>query len=142
MAKETEEKQVTKRHSGMWVKGQSGNPAGRPSRAKETRYLKIMHEVVSDDVWMQICERAAKDAIDGSHPARRWLADYTVGPPIKQTDITVKGDTSLVGAALDKRLALMASMLMAVIENRDQIADKAESADLDVIDGVIMEKDE
>lgn len=136
------EKQVAKRkrHSGMWQPGQSGNPGGRPKRPDRERYAKIMREVLTDDKWAEICNRAVKDAIDGSHPARRWLADYSIGPPIKQSELTVTGDTSLVGVALDKRLALMASMLMAVIEKQNTEQERIESAEtMDIVDGTILD---
>ena len=131
---------------GLWVKGQSGNPKGRSTRTKETRYLQIMHDVVNDETWAKICARAAKDALDGSHPARKWLGDYMVGPPIKQSELVVSGDVSLSGPSLDRRVKQIMAVFAAVLvapegERMDEDPIAIDSGtDSDIIDGVIIEQ--
>jgi hypothetical protein len=134
---------------GRFVAGHGSISPGRPSRAKETRYLQIMHDVVDDETWAKICARAAQDAIDGSHPARRWLGDYMVGPPIKQSQVTVSNTLSLTGPALDRRVKQIMAVFAAVLvteddteENTEQIGQSSMIDDRNVIDGEIVKNDE
>jgi hypothetical protein len=71
-----------------WQPGQSGNPAGRPKKAREVAYLDTFRQVVTPDKWQAIIERAYQDAKKGDAAARKWIADYLIGPPIERKEIT------------------------------------------------------
>jgi len=66
---------------GKFVKGSSGNPNGRPKRAREEKYYEILINSVTFQDWAQIVRKAADQARRGDGMARKWLADYLVGQP-------------------------------------------------------------
>jgi hypothetical protein len=73
---------------GKFQKGWKGGP-GRPSRVKEAARLAIASEVVTDQDWRALVEKALDDAINGADGAtrdrgRRFLADYLLGRPINR----------------------------------------------------------
>ena len=63
---------------GQFVEGNHGGP-GRPRRAIETEYLKVLSDAVPLDAWRKIVDRAVSDAQDGDAKAREWLAQYVTG---------------------------------------------------------------
>ena len=67
---------------GRFVKGDSGGP-GRPPKDRERRYLEIARTAVTFERWRKIVKAAADDALGGDAQARRFLADYLLGPPNK-----------------------------------------------------------
>jgi hypothetical protein len=75
---------------GGWVKGQSGNPAGRPkgSVSKDIEYRKILMNSCTYEEWEKIVKRAIRDAICGVAAARSWLSGYLVGLPRQQVEVT------------------------------------------------------
>lgn len=73
---------------GKFVKGKSGNPKGRPAKERETRYYDILMSTVTFEVWAEIVRKAAEQARKGDQAARKWLADYLVGPPVERKEIT------------------------------------------------------
>lgn len=74
-------------------KGQSGNPAGRPKKAREQRYYEITQSTVTFDDWREIVKRAVLDAKRGDTAARKWLADYLIGAPEQNVSITADVET-------------------------------------------------
>jgi len=74
----------------MFKKGVSGNPAGRAPKAREERYSEILISSVTFEVWEQIVKKAAEQAKKGDQAARKWLADYLVGPPVQRQEVTGK----------------------------------------------------
>lgn len=60
-----------------------GNPdgPGRPPRATEAAYLRVMMNACDLETWQAIVERAVADAKNGDGAARAWLASYLVGKP-------------------------------------------------------------
>ena len=130
---------------GRFVAGHGSISPGRPTRARETRYLQALTDTVTMDDWILIVRRAIEDAQNGSHPARRWVADYLVGPPIKQSELTVSGDVSLTGPSLDRRMRLIMATLVAAMVNSEDEQLSALVASLDtsnVIDGEIVGQNE
>jgi hypothetical protein len=73
---------MTKRDErGRFVKGETGNPNGRPKRVTETEYLDATVESVSILDWREIVVKAREDAKGGDAVARKWLSDYLIGKP-------------------------------------------------------------
>jgi len=66
---------------GRFIKGVSGNPAGRPPRATEEEYLEVTIGSVSLERWGRIVAKAAEQAEEGDDKARKWLGDYILGKP-------------------------------------------------------------
>ena len=64
-----------------WVKGQSGNPNGRPKKKREERYLEITLNTVTFADWKEIIKKAAEQARRGDKDARKFLAEYLLGKP-------------------------------------------------------------
>jgi len=70
-----------KRNSdGTFAKGNAGGP-GRPPRATESEYLRVLMGACPLDTFREIVERAVADAKAGDAQARAWLATYLVGKP-------------------------------------------------------------
>lgn len=44
-------------------------------------YYDILTEVVTPDVWREICEKARDQALAGNAQARKWLGEYLIGKP-------------------------------------------------------------
>ena len=78
---------MTRDEKGRFKKGQTGNPAGRPSREVERRYLEVMKSATTEQDWFEITQRAIKDAKRGDAQARKWLSDYLIGLPRQGIDI-------------------------------------------------------
>ncbi len=94
-----EQTQPTKRNlDGTFAKGVSGNPNGRPSRAREAALLAIGQEIVNASAWRSVVVKAVLDAqgkaiiagqvVDdigstaaGRNTARTWLRDTFIGKP-------------------------------------------------------------
>lgn len=73
---------------GQFIKGQTGNPKGRPPKKREDRYLEITISTCTFDDWKAIIKKAVADAKRGDSVARKWLSDYLVGPPVQRTENT------------------------------------------------------
>lgn len=67
-----------------FVKGQSGNPNGRPKKEREERFLQITLSTVTYQDWEQIVDKAKRQAKSGDSVARKWLSDYLIGPPVQK----------------------------------------------------------
>ena len=68
------------------AKGNKGGP-GRPPKAREERFLEITLSKVTYKDWAEIVERAVTQAKRGDATARKFLADYLLGPPTQKHDI-------------------------------------------------------
>lgn len=91
---------AARKADGKWNKGVSGNPAGRPKKDREVRYYDILHTAVTFEDWKEIVAKAVADAKRGDAVARKWLADYLIGPPIQRQELT-----GAEGAALTIHIA-------------------------------------
>ena len=76
--------------NGRFVKGQSGNPNGRPKKEREERYYEITVSACSFADWTRIIQKAVDQAKRGDATARKWLGDYIVGVP--EQNIRHSGD--------------------------------------------------
>jgi len=68
--------------AGRFAIGNPGGP-GRPRRAIETDYLRMLAERLTPDAWRAIIDTAIDDAKTGDARARDWLTRYALGatPP-------------------------------------------------------------
>jgi hypothetical protein len=82
---------IARDDNGKFIKGNGGGP-GRPKRDKESAYLEIMRAIVTDKKWRSIVQKAADKAEHGDAIARKWLADYLIGPPKQDIDVTSAGE--------------------------------------------------
>jgi len=76
---------------GRFVKGNGaskGNGGGRPPKKREERYYEITISTVTFSDWERIVQKAAEQAKRGDSTARKWLADYLVGTPEQNINIT------------------------------------------------------
>jgi hypothetical protein len=81
--------------NGRFVNGHKSN-GGRPSREREERYYEILLSTVSFEDWKRIIQKAKDQAIKGSATARKFLADYFVGPPIQRNEHSGEGGGPLI----------------------------------------------
>ena len=77
--------------NGRFKKGTVPNPKGRPTKEREVRYRDILLSSVSFTDWQRIVEKARDQALKGDAVARKWLADYFIGPPQQRIDLTTTG---------------------------------------------------
>ena len=77
----------TPRNSHLWAKGQSGNPAGRPPKVRETAVLNIMRQRIPP-------ERIVETVLDLIEDSESWRAReagvklylaYMVGMPVQRS---------------------------------------------------------
>lgn len=78
------------------MKGKSGNPAGRKPRATEERYLELTRQAVTEADWKAVVMKAVDQAKRGDANARKFLADYLIGPPAQKHDVDVNGRMMLI----------------------------------------------
>lgn len=74
---------------GRFLKGQSGNPTGRP--IDQFKYLKRMGAAVTAKDWREIIDKAVFQAKRGDPRAREWLSQYLMGKPPQQVDVEHDG---------------------------------------------------
>jgi hypothetical protein len=86
---------VTRDENGKFIKGVSGNPAGRPKKEREERYRDILVNSVTFADWEAIIGKAVKQAKGGDSVARKWLSDYLIGPPIQRQELTGKDGSAI-----------------------------------------------
>ena len=83
----TRKRQVAKRDAnGRFLPGNSGNPAGRPKKDREIRFLEITLSTVRYEDWRKIVKKAVTQAQRGDNQARKFLADYLLGPPAQRLE--------------------------------------------------------
>jgi hypothetical protein len=78
-------------NNGRFVKGVSGNPRGRLPKPKEEQYYRVLVTRCTNRDWKAIIDKAIEQAKRGDAVARKWLADYIVGPPKQDIDVTSAG---------------------------------------------------
>ncbi len=74
--------------TGRFVKGVSGNPAGRSKKEREYRFYEIAVTTVTFTDWRDIIEKAITQAKRGDSIARKFLADYLMGPPVNKVEVS------------------------------------------------------
>lgn len=78
---------------GRFIKGNTANPKGRPPKQREQEFLNITLSAVSPEDWKEIVQKAVWQAKKGDATARKFLADYLIGPPTQKTDLTSNGES-------------------------------------------------
>jgi hypothetical protein len=63
---------------GRFLPGNAGGP-GRPRRAVETDYLRVLSDACPLDDWRIIVSRAVEDAQAGDARAREWISRFVLG---------------------------------------------------------------
>lgn len=59
--------------------------AGSPPPVKrKAKYLKLLSQVVDEQVWKDIILKAVAQAKEGDRYARKWLSDYLIGTPVQR----------------------------------------------------------
>ena len=71
--------------SGKFAKGNPGGP-GRPKKEREERFYEITLAAVTFDDWKEIVRKAVAQAKKGDSVARKFLADYLIGPPVQRQE--------------------------------------------------------
>lgn len=71
---------------GRFVSGSSGNPKGRQTKDRETRYLSVAQRACGFSEWREIVSVAVAQAKRGDAQARRWLSEYLIGKPVPIRD--------------------------------------------------------
>ena len=109
------------------AKGTKAGP-GRPKKAREQRYYEIMCQRVTFADWRKIIDVAIARAKSGDREARKWLADYLMGPPVKRTELTGADggpiETKDVSDVTDEeRIARLVALLDAARARRDRQPD-------------------
>lgn len=76
----------------------SPNPAGRPRREIEEKYLLVFRRAVKPKDWREVIDRALEQAKMGDKDARKFLAEYLVGKPTEYVaaDLTSGGEKVFV----------------------------------------------
>lgn len=77
------------------AKGNSGGP-GRPKKAREERYHEILQTTCTFTEWRKVVKKALEQAQRGNHQARKFLADYLIGPPPQRHELTGEGGGSIM----------------------------------------------
>ena len=72
--------------NGRFVKGNTGNPRGRMPKGREEKYYEITRSSCTFESWKRIVKKAVQQAERGDSVARKWLADYLIGPPVQKNE--------------------------------------------------------
>lgn len=81
---------IERDENGRIVKGTVLNPKGRPSKEREQKYYDITLHTITFTDWERIMQKARDQALKGDSVARKFLADYLIGPPIQKLEHTGK----------------------------------------------------
>ena len=87
---------AARKANGQFKKGHSGNPSGRPPKQREERFMEITLSAVTYADWKAIVKKACEQAKRGNSQARKFLADYLLGPPPQRHEITGKDGGALI----------------------------------------------
>lgn len=80
-----------------FVKGQSGNPGGKPGKARQA-LDELLEEVFTAARRKKVLTKLITDAEQGNHDARTLLLAYTYGRPTEYKEITGADGTPLFKA--------------------------------------------
>jgi hypothetical protein len=134
---------IQRNPNGTYAKGQSGNPKGRASKAREAALLAIGQEIINAQTWRAIVNKAALDALgktivngqaaddpdstaNGRNVARIWIRDTFIGKPTEYiaTDLADSPFEQLGAYSNDDIAAAIA--LLEQVQHRDDVSDSAD----------------
>lgn len=78
----------------QWVKGQSGNPAGRKPRATEEAYLKAVVKSMPRKDWLVVLAKVKQLAMRGERWAVEFYADRIIGKPVQPVNADLSGNVN------------------------------------------------
>ena len=82
---------------GRFVNGNSASVGkGRPPKEREDRYYEITMNACTFKDWNTIVSKAVSQAKRGDSVARKFLADYLVGPPPQRHEHTGEGGNEII----------------------------------------------
>lgn len=87
---------MTRDEKGRYVPGHEKSSNGRPSKAREMRYYEITQTAVTFEDWREIVNKAKEQAKRGDAVARKFLADYLIGPLKQEYDVTTAGQPLVI----------------------------------------------
>ena len=90
--------------NGRFVKGNTGNPRGRMPKGREDKFYEITLSTVTFESWKRIVKKAVLQAERGDGVARKWLADYLMGPPVQKQEVDVKSESILIATIANQEL--------------------------------------
>ena len=76
--------------NGRFIKGSTGNTRGRMPKEREIKFYEVTLSAVTFDDWREIINKAKDQAKRGDAVARKFLADYLMGPPVQKSEIAGK----------------------------------------------------
>ncbi len=91
---------MTRDENGRFVKGHAPM-GGRPTRAKEEQYYRILITACTMKDWKAIIEKAIDQAKKGDAVARKWLADYIIGAPVQRQEVSGAGGGAIIIEIID-----------------------------------------
>lgn len=78
-----------------FVKGQSGNPGGKPGLARQELNA-LLDKRFTPAKRAKVIDKLIDDAIEGQHDARVLLLAYTYGKPVERRELTGAEGTPLI----------------------------------------------
>ena len=76
--------------------GASKGKTGRPPKKREERFYDIALRACTFKDWRTIIKKAVAQAKEGDTAARKFLADYLMGPPTQKTEISGKDGGAII----------------------------------------------
>ncbi len=86
---------MARNDKGQFIKGTSGNPAGRPSLAAEAPVREGIKAAVSAEKVAQVLDRLHSEALHGDVRAAQLFLEYALGKPQQHLDLTSGGGDKL-----------------------------------------------
>lgn len=74
--------------NGRFKKGEYRGGPGRPTKEREIKFYEVTLSAVSAEDWKVIVKKAVDQAKRGDGVARKFLADYLIGPPVQKAEVT------------------------------------------------------
>jgi len=99
----------------LWKPGQSGNPAGRPKKAREEAYLSVVREKLSPERLGEVLEELLNDKSWRARMAAVELSlAYTLGKPVQRTE---SSNANVIEEALQNWL-VMKQQAITVVDDK------------------------